>query len=664
MRFLSILICLLHTALSAVGQTRIHIEGLQTKSESQALELLGGRLEHIKNLPPIPSRADDAAFLLHQLLKNDGYSSVSVAWRISAPDAITLTVREGPRLSLGQINLTGADRADTRRLARLFRNPAEKNRPIGSGQPPFRDDDVPVALGLLVQELHARGHWQATAVETNRRINPTSGAVDMDIAVTPGPLFVIAPATVQSPDGRGVVRVATTTKPFIGRTANTANLNALRLAVEEAFQSRGYPDSKILMARELSGTGFIPQFYIDLGTRVRLNAVVLQGLEKTQPDRVRRLFTPFEGEWYDQAAMNKKVRVLLATGAFSSVILDTNEVALKRIDATLRFDETRAKELSIAAGLGTYEGFITRFTYTDRNLFGQLRALSAGLELSSRGAAGDVRLTDPWLFGTDIAGSARLFALYKQNDGYDNFRTGFEASLTYTGFEKHSFELLAGIAFVETTADGLNTADLGETSYTHTYLRFTHTLDHRDNPVMPKAGWHLATPLELGSAIGSDSTSYFKAGIRGGWFKPLTPDYHLSAGGQFGMLIPSGDGTDLPIDLRYFNGGPRSVRSFEERRLGPLGGGDNPTGGEAYWAASVQLMRRLAGPLHLSTFIDAGSLSRDFDGLTAADLEVAIGLGLRLELPIGPVRLEYGHSLTQDPGQPSGAVHFAIGTAF
>jgi outer membrane protein assembly factor BamA len=43
---------------------------------------------------------------------------------------------------------------------------------------------------------------------------------------------------------------------------------------------------------------------------------------------------------------------------------------------------------------------------------------------------------------------------------------------------------------------------------------------------------------------------------------------------------------------------------------------------------------------------------------------LAVGLGLRLDLPIGPVRLEYGYNLTKGPGEPTGTLHFAIGITF
>ena len=51
-------------------------------------------------------------------------------------------------------------------------------------------------------------------------------------------------------------------------------------------------------------------------------------------------------------------------------------------------------------------------------------------------------------------------------------------------------------------------------------------------------------------------------------------------------------------------------------------------------------------------------------GLDFASPEIAVGMGIRLDLPVGPIRFEYGHNLTRDEGEPSGTWHFAIGTAF
>jgi outer membrane translocation and assembly module TamA len=169
--------------------------------------------------------------------------------------------------------------------------------------------------------------------------------------------------------------------------------------------------------------------------------------------------------------------------------------------------------------------------------------------------------------------------------------------------------------------------------------------------------------LEIGAAVGDLSTTYALAEISGGYYRAFARDYQLVLGGAWGVVVPSGDGADMPIDLRMFNGGARSVRSFPERELGPRVDG-YPTGGEAKWHANVELIRDFIGSLKAVGFFDAGGLSREYDGLGSSKVDLAAGLGLRLDLPIGPVRLEYGYNLTRDIDEPVGTLHFAIGMGF
>ncbi len=82
------------------------------------------------------------------------------------------------------------------------------------------------------------------------------------------------------------------------------------------------------------------------------------------------------------------------------------------------------------------------------------------------------------------------------------------------------------------------------------------------------------------------------------------------------------------------------------------------------WAANGGITRTIAGSLKAVAFFDAGSIARNYQDLASSPIELAPGLGLRFDLPIGPVRLEYGYNLTRDPGEPVGAFHFAIGSAF
>ncbi len=390
---------------------------------------------------------------------------------------------------------------------------------------------------------------------------------------------------------------------------------------------------------------------------------MFEGLQRTNPDRVKQIMKPLEGDWYDEAAMNEKVKSLLGTGAFQSVRVETNDVARKRIDATLHFEEAKAKEISFSGGFGSFNGPLLRAAYIDRNFRGMLRGFSVGTEVSARGLLGELKLTDPWWRGTDILRTHRLYSLIKAYDGYTSYETGFETSWEYSLTDHYSMRLLAGYSYVSVSEEELPVGLLGETSYGHVRLAFTQTLDYRDSKILPKSGWHVSLPVQIGAAIGDDTNTYTRLGLDGGFYYPITDTYHLGIGGFANLVLPSGDIQELPVDLRVFNGGARSVRSFPERELGPLFGGD-PYGGDFSWAVNTEVSRNITGSVQAVAFVDAGAVTGTYIGSRQGGVELAAGLGVRIDLPIGPVRLEYGHNLTKDENEPTGTWHFAIGATF
>ena len=647
----------------AVAETEVHITGLHKKSERQVLDLLGDRLAHVRSDPASPSRADDAAFVLREILQKDGFAQVSVDWKILGRNNIELRVNEGQRLSLGDVTVNGAeDPEEAARLAKIYSNPAVKARPIGAGSPPFREEDVGVGLSYVKQELNAQGYWAAEVTLASRTIDPATGDVTIVINVNLGAKHRIAEPKVVWTQGAGLYQTLTIAQGFIGKTATTGNINALRAAVEESFVSTGYPDAKIYMGSTTEGGRFTPEFTIDLGKRVKLRQIRITGLQRTSEARIRQRMKVLEGDWYDEAAMNKRLRGFLATGAFSSARVEKTDVSEDEIDATLDFEEAKAKEISFAAGFGSYQGIITRAAYSDRNLGGMLLGFSTGIEVGSRGILGETKITDPWFYGTDTTVSARVYALVYGREGYSTFETGLESTVGWKWGDHYSLDLLAGYSIVNITGEGLAFSELGETVYTNPRISITQTLDYRDSKVLPKNGWHLTMPFEIGAAVGDTATSYVKTGLSGGWYHPLSKKYDVALGGEMAVIVPSADVTQLPIDLRLFNGGARTVRSFPERELGPST--NYPIGGEAMWATNAELIRTISGSVKAVAFFDAGTLSRNYEDLASSEIEMALGLGLRLDLPIGPVRLEYGYNMTRDEGEPMGALHFAIGTAF
>ena len=172
----------------------------------------------------------------------------------------------------------------------------------------------------------------------------------------------------------------------------------------------------------------------------------------------------------------------------------------------------------------------------------------------------------------------------------------------------------------------------------------------------------LSGPFFLSSAAGPGVTGNFNgsnwselrsaAGTAANW------SHHGARASYIAPLIDQ-----LPIDVRFFNGGSTSVRSFAERELGPRDRHGNPLGGEFSTVFNAELIFPIYGALQGAVFADAGSLLNRAVPDSGA-LRYGLGLGLRYKLPIGPLRLDYGVNPDRRASEDFGAFHFSFGFAF
>lgn len=645
----------------AAEKTSITIEG-SDRQQSEILATLGGRLDHIRNRPTTPSRAADAAFLVEQLLIDSGFNEVSVTPEILGLRKLKLIVEEGARDTLGEITVLDVPNNDLNETLRdLFRSEPEK-RARGFDDPPISGEDIEVGLRLMKAQMRSMGFYDAEVSLTEQTRNPETGKIDFTFDVDPGKIASIARPRIT---GAEVPGIREELEKFIGLQATTSNLNSMRARVVERCQALGFVNAEVRTSLDTEGNTVRPVYAVSKGQPITVREIRVEGYEKTDPDRITRRLEDLAGSPLDANTARNRIGELLATGAFSSLQTDLEPVGDGLVDATLRVREAEARGVSFTLGADSYEGVIVGAKYFDRNFRGKIRNFSAGFEASARALLGEISLTDPWLFGSDARGNARLFAQSRDFEGYNSLHSGLEGLLEYSLDDHHTLSLRLGAHFNTTTPDGLAAADLGETDYLHTFATLNHAFEYRDNPLLPTSGWHFESPITVGAALGgAANTSYVKLAFNGSYHHPIGENGVLGLGLRGGLIMPGGGSQALPIDLRTFTGGSRSVRSFPERELGPLATNGYPVGGEAHWVANLEYTHPIAGPLRGVAFIDAGGLTRQWEDLGLTSPEVAVGLGLRLNLPVGPVRFEYGYNLTRDAPEPDGTFHFAIGATF
>jgi outer membrane translocation and assembly module TamA len=80
---------------------------------------------------------------------------------------------------------------------------------------------------------------------------------------------------------------------------------------------------------------------------------------------------------------------------------------------------------------------------------------------------------------------------------------------------------------------------------------------------------------------------------------------------------------------------------------------------------SLELRFPLFWKLRATAFTDIGQVWSKPEDATWKSLEVAVGPGIWLQTPIGPLRADWGYRLTDyEPTQPKSVFHFSVGPAF
>ena len=382
---------------------------------------------------------------------------------------------------------------------------------------------------------------------------------------------------------------------------------------------------------------------------------------------------------------------MIKTGLFAQLKVDP---VPQPEDATLRLDvgvkEAKAREFGVSLGFGTYEGVIFGAEIRDRDLFGTGRPISFSFDYSTRTVSGELLYIDPHLFETDNELRVRADVLTRDLDTYKKTEEDGLVQLSRTIQKKYTFSAFAQVDNVKTTREHVQEFNLGKTNYTADVLGGTLSVDLRDNPVAPTKGLITALTADVAAEALGGNINFVRGTYRATYLQPIGKKQLFLIGYRVGIIKPFGEtggqvalpnddnprtpqlsaGSELPIDERFFTGGSTSVRSFLERDLGPYDRRTGYTiGGEAFTLLNAEYQFPLGlADLRGAVFVDAGNLKSRAEEVGFSNLRYGIGPGLRYNLPIGPLRLDYG----ENPApyhhgrhrEHTGAFQFSFGFAF
>lgn len=185
-------------------------------------------------------------------------------------------------------------------------------------------------------------------------------------------------------------------------------------------------------------------------------------------------------------------------------------------------------------------------------------------------------------------------------------------------------------------------------------IRFTSR--HFDDPIRPRKGYGFILEARGTHQVLGSSTGLLQFIAEGHTVIPLPWRLSIINRVKAGMTFQNEPLKELPVSLRFFAGGARSVRGYAYQSLGPKDITGKVIGGKNLLTTSVELERKLFKDWAIAAFFDAGNA---FDSPSHLRLYKGAGLGVRYFTPVGALQLDLARQIAVD--NPAYRVYFSVG---
>lgn len=654
------------------GKLSLQFVGATAFDEKKLRSAIARQILSIEESGLNEAGAYDAGFFIESHYRKHGYSQVSAKGQIVGRWSLRILLTEGPQTKIGSVVVPGAKSHTAQELTNYLLGTTRERFPRikKDAALPYVEADVQNGAELVTRLYAAEGFLDAVIEPPRSELSADKRTAVITLPVEEGTQYWFGAITFAGTAVYSREEMETAIAEELGKPFTQGRLDAAQRKLEDFFKKRGHFLAKVVASgdKDAAAHDKVPVTFTSVpGPRHRFGEVVLRGLEKVKAQFLQNRLMKLHGKTYDPELIDEKFRELIQTGLFKTLRINPQEAPGHEVRLDLEIEEAKAKEFGIGLGFASYEGVIASLSYTDRNFLRTGRPLSFDLEATSRGYKGEVLWSDPWFFESDYRFRARLYALTRTNEGYSKQEIGLQPSLARNltkHWEVSAFVLARQVQITEATIQPRDL--LGPEKYRAISLGLSSTLDFRNNPANPTRGFIATATLDAASGILGSEIEFLRGTARFSYYLPVTTRTNLAFGARGGIIAPTGKtrSISLPIDERFFNGGPTSVRSFIERELGPKDRAGVPIGGEAFTVFNLEYTFPIKGDLKGAVFADAGNVQSKAADFGFGDLRYAVGAGLRYNLPFGPVRLDYGLNPSPRRDEDRGAFHFSIGVAF
>jgi outer membrane protein assembly complex protein YaeT len=536
-----------------------------------------------------------------------------------------------------------------------------------------------------------RGFLETTVRIEQVQENTEENTVAISIAIEEGPPTQVAEVRLTGtiPSELSPVHKLIAALPLqAGQRLNKADFDRTREMLLTRLQNATYARAAVIPDTVVDHEAHTAVVTFDLrpGAPTTFGQVTIEGEHQVKERAIRRQLLIREGEPFLADDLKESVNAVNGLGMFRAVtprVLNPNEQGAP-MDVEITVLERMPRSVQLGFGFSTVEQFRGEVQWTQRNLWGGAESLNLSAKASSIQQAAEGRFFLPYFLARRTNFTQTVFArnlpridqdllsigdtffgIQDTTPRYSEFSVGTESRV------RRAFSRwLSGSGGVEFSRHLFSDVDpdlvgTGVADDNTLFIQFAELQwDTSDNRLNPTRGVTLRGEFDHSTSALISTVSFFKFLLEARHYYPLREQLILASRLSVGGIQPYRGSETVPSNVRFFAGGPGSIRGYAPNRVGPLDSEGRPIGGGSLLVGSVELRFPISGDLGGVVFVDAGNVYSSLPGYDLGDLRVGVGPGIRYNTPVGPFRLDFGIAVNPRSGDPFGRLDFSIGQAF
>jgi len=659
----------------------IIIEGAEQISMNRVRREIGSKVGDVLS----EEKLEDDRQKILKIYEDRFYSDVDVQYRVqeipgSTRVRVVFQITEGPRMVVRRITFIGNESVLPRDIIKVMKtrtwNLLSFFNKSGRMLPAQIEEDRAAIRNLYQNRGFA--DVQITDIQT---VPSGDDGVDLTITIVEGIQYRVNSVRLEGVNIVPTEELKTRLKMTDGSLFTPQGMGADLKAMRDFYGMRGYVDMIAQPEILPAGVGGVDVIYrVDEGVQSYVNLINIQGNTRTKDRVLRRELAVKPGDVFDSTLVDVSKQRLDNLNYFSRVEMAPSDTIVPgRKDLNVIVEEKRTGSFNFGVGFSTTDSLVgfAELQQTNFDLFNWPSFVGAGQRFRIRGQYGlqrrdfVVSLTEPWFLG------------YKLSVGAEGYYR--EASFLSTVYNQTNYGIAiqarkqvwrALSARVEYRLEGIRIFDVDEDETgpqiqdaegTYTKSAFTGALtwDTRDSLFLTRKGEVIElTGFIAGGPLGGDVQDY-GISLEASKYFSLPWDLIFLIKGELAVVNSWGGANEVPIFDRLYLGGANNLRGFNFREVGPVDEFDNPIGGQSLAYLTTELTFPIITRVRGAVFADMGFVNAGANDFSTTNVNADIGIGLRLDLPIGPIRVDYGIPVIYDSWNgPPGKFNFNIGYQF